>query len=739
MLKEEARNETKQPMKPWRTMRLSRGQQQEVKRRRKRLMPSEDYWRMARTESKTYQDLANLNDPRFPQMWYLNRGHMLDMNVQGAWVEGYTGKGIVVTILDDGVERENPDLKNNYDPEASFDVNDNDKDPNPRYDFSDFNRHGTRCAGEVAASANNTLCAGEVSASAGIGGVRMLDGDVTDSVEARSLSLNAQHIDIYSASWGPDDDGKTVDGPGKLAIRAFTEGIQKGRGGKGSIFVWASGNGGRDHDSCNCDGYTNSIWTLSVSSVTENGLVPWYSEKCSSTLATTYSSGSSGEQKIVTTDLHNGCTSSHTGTSASAPLAAGIIALTLEANPSLTWRDVQHITVRTAHVGNLRATDWKINAVGRNYSHSFGYGLMDATAMVLMAKTWVIVPEQKTSSVQAHFSPLSIPKQSGRSTQMDVTDSGDIQFLEHVQAVVSLSATRRGDVEIYLVSPGGTISQLLTERHLDSSQQGFNEWPFLTMFSWGENPLGTWELRVENKGRNKVELKSWSLTFYGTATDPQPNLEFKKPTALPEKMSLNKALIPENPEPKAKIHKKPEPKEMADKAALKVEHCKTQASSVRCVACQEGYYLLSGKCTPKCPDEGFYPGVSNSTWACLPCYYSCKACTGPDDYQCKDCYQDAQLSTHGDHGQSFCHNKSLVFKVFASSRWYYMLSVAFLFNFCIVLILVLYILKCGQSKSSRSEGINKSGLARYSPIHVNLTNREKDDDTVPFHDYGSSE
>lgn len=150
----------------------------------------------------------------------------------------------------------------------------------------------------------------------------MLDGDVTDAVEARSLSLNPQHIDIYSASWGPDDDGKTVDGPGELATRAFIEGVTKvrssfrsiadggdgpsdrcysclqGRQGKGSIFVWASGNGGRDHDNCNCDGYTNSIWTLSISSATENGGVPWYSEACSSTLATTYSSGASNERQV---------------------------------------------------------------------------------------------------------------------------------------------------------------------------------------------------------------------------------------------------------------------------------------------------------------------------------------------------------------------------------------------------------------------------------------------------------
>jgi len=69
----------------------------------------------------------------------------------------------------------------------------------------------------------------------------MLDGTVTDEVEARALSLNPNHIDIYSASWGPEDDGKTVDGPGRLAQRAFIDGIRKGRRGLGSVFIWASG------------------------------------------------------------------------------------------------------------------------------------------------------------------------------------------------------------------------------------------------------------------------------------------------------------------------------------------------------------------------------------------------------------------------------------------------------------------------------------------------------------------
>ena len=75
-------------------------------------------------------------------------------------------------------------------------------------------------------------------------------------------------VDIYSASWGPDDDGKKLDGPRMLAERAFEEGAKKGRNGTGSIFIWASGNGGHTSDTCACDGYTNSIYTISVSATT---------------------------------------------------------------------------------------------------------------------------------------------------------------------------------------------------------------------------------------------------------------------------------------------------------------------------------------------------------------------------------------------------------------------------------------------------------------------------------------
>ncbi|XP_026641160.1 proprotein convertase subtilisin/kexin type 4 isoform X4 [Microtus ochrogaster] len=296
--------------------------------------PKVQWFEQQTLRRRVKRSLVVPTDPWFSKQWYMNNEIQPDLNILKVWNQGLTGRGVVVSILDDGIEKDHPDLWANYDPLASYDFNDYDPDPQPRYTPSDENRHGTRCAGEVSATANNGFCGAGVAFNARIGGVRMLDGTITDIVEAQSLSLQPQHIHIYSASWGPEDDGRTVDGPGILTREAFRRGVTKGRQGLGTLFIWASGNGGLHYDNCNCDGYTNSIHTLSVGSTTRQGQVPWYSEACASTFTTTFSSGVATDPQIVTTDLHHQCTDKHTGTSASAPLAAGIIALALEANES---------------------------------------------------------------------------------------------------------------------------------------------------------------------------------------------------------------------------------------------------------------------------------------------------------------------------------------------------------------------------------------------------------------------
>ncbi|KAL1453654.1 hypothetical protein WDU94_009975, partial [Cyamophila willieti] len=95
----------------------------------------------------------------------------------------------------------------------------------------------------------------------------------------------------------------------------------------------------------------------------------------------------------VTTDVNNSCTQSHTGTSAAAPLAAGIVALLLEAKPNLTWRDVQHLIIWTSEVAPLADNyGWNRNGFGFFVSHDFGFGMINAFNLVTTALQWVNVP-----------------------------------------------------------------------------------------------------------------------------------------------------------------------------------------------------------------------------------------------------------------------------------------------------------------------------------------------------------
>ncbi|NXK14752.1 FURIN protein, partial [Herpetotheres cachinnans] len=505
-------------------------------------------------------------------------------------------------------------------------------------------RHGTRCAGEVAAVANNGICGVGVAYNARIGGVRMLDGEVTDAVEAHSLGLNPNHIHIYSASWGPEDDGKTVDGPARLAEEAFFRGVSQGRGGLGSIFVWASGNGGREHDSCNCDGYTNSIYTLSISSTTQYGNVPWYSEACSSTLATTYSSGNQNEKQIVTTDLRQKCTESHTGTSASAPLAAGIIALALEANKNLTWRDMQHLVVQTSKPAHLNANDWVTNGVGRKVSHSYGYGLLDAGAMVSLAKNWTTVGPQRKCVIDILMEPKDIGKRLEVRRKVDscLGKANYISRLEHAQARLTLSYNRRGDLAIYLVSPMGTRSTLLAARPHDFSADGFNDWAFMTTHSWDEDPSGEWVLEIENTSdaNNYGTLTKFTLVLYGTATD-SPSLSNQLESSGCKTLTPSQTCVGECREG------------MGAQGAGGPPACADPAFPA---VCEEGYYLHQKSCLKRCP-PGFAPGVQSTHYnlensvepiaphLCLPCHPSCATCAGPGTNQCLTCPAHSHFSS----------------------------------------------------------------------------------------------
>jgi kexin len=88
----------------------------------------------------------------------------------------------------------------------------------------------------------------------------------------------------------PKDDGSTVEGPDIRNLKSIVTGILTGRKTKGAIYVFATGNG-RQKDNCNYDGYSNSVFTVSIGAINSHDETPSYMEDCTAQLFVTYSSG----------------------------------------------------------------------------------------------------------------------------------------------------------------------------------------------------------------------------------------------------------------------------------------------------------------------------------------------------------------------------------------------------------------------------------------------------------------
>lgn len=427
-----------------------------------------------------------ISDPIFKDQWHLYNalqpGH--DMNVTGIWLEGVTGKGVVTAIVDDGLDFDSDDLKPNYFAEGSWDFNEH--GPQPRPLLLD-DRHGTRCSGEIGA-AKNDVCGVGVAYDSKVAGIRILSKPIDDVDEAAAINFEFQKNDIYSCSWGPIDDGATMDAPGVLIKRAMVNGVQKGRGGKGSIFVFAAGNGASYGDNCNFDGYTNSIYSITVGAIDRQGNHPTYSESCSAQLVVAYSSGSG--DSIHTTDVgRETCYSGHGGTSAAGPLAAGSVALALSARPELTWRDIQYLMIETAVPVSETDGSWQTLSSGRKFSHDWGFGKVDSYSLVQKARTWELVKPQAwfTSPwLRVHH---NIPQgNQGLISRFTVTEEqlkkSNFERLEHVTVTMNIDHSRRGDLSVELRSPSGIVSHLSVARRHDKEPVGYVDWTFMSVAHW---------------------------------------------------------------------------------------------------------------------------------------------------------------------------------------------------------------------------------------------------------------
>lgn len=192
---------------------------------------------------------------------------------------------------------------------------------------------------------------------------------------------------------------------------------------------------------------------------------------------------------------------------------------------------MQYLVVLTSRSEPLeKENGWIINGVKRKVSHKFGYGLMDASAMVNLAEKWTNVPAQHICKSREIIEERPIEGSVGYTLQVHMDVNGcagtvnEVRFLEHVQCKITLRFFPRGNLRILLTSPMGTTSTLLFERPRDVIKSNFDDWPFLSVHFWGEKAEGRWTLQIINGGRRRVNqpgvLYKWQLIFYGTQTDP---------------------------------------------------------------------------------------------------------------------------------------------------------------------------------------------------------------------------
>jgi kexin len=427
-----------------------------------------------------------IKDPEFGKQWHLLNTVQVgnDLNVSGVWLEGITGHGVVTAIVDDGLDMYSNDLKANYFAEGSWDFNENSPEPKPLL-FDD--KHGTRCAGEVSA-VRNGVCGVGMAYDSKVAGIRILSKPIDDADEAAAVNYGFQQNHIYSCSWGPRDDGQTMEAPGILVRRSMVNGIVNGRDGKGSIYVFAAGNGAASDDNCNFDGYTNSIYSVTVGAIDRFGHHPSYSEACSAQLVVAFSSG--GGDSIQTTDVGTEtCTGAHGGTSAAGPLAAGAIALVLSIRPDLTWRDIQYLLVETSVQVHAEGDEVQLTPIGKEFSHQYGYGKVDTYSLVQKAKDWEVVNAQAW-----YISPWlrvqqEVPQgDQGLASYFEVTSDmlkeANFDKLEHVTVTMNVAHTRRGDLSVELRGPQGIVSHLSTPRRKDAAQSGYEDWTFMSVAHW---------------------------------------------------------------------------------------------------------------------------------------------------------------------------------------------------------------------------------------------------------------
>jgi subtilisin family serine protease len=504
-------------------------------------------------------------DPIYPKQWHLNHqgGSQLvsgsHVFAEQAWDITRGIRSVVVAIMDDSVDLSHPDFQGAGKLVAPRDFNDNDFLPMPGLPDDD---HGTACAGVAVAEETGV---GAVGAAPGcalmpIRTSGFLDDDTVEELFGWAMDKGAA---VISCSWGP----AAVYFPLSLRQKnALTRAATEGRRGKGCVILFAAGNANRPVNSTvNESGWPNNAirgathWlggfaahpdVIAVSASTSLNRKAIYSNWgkeisiCAPSnnappgvglqqLGYVFTPPSVGNDLpglgVVTSDRvgasgydRSDYTSDFGGTSSACPLAAGVAALVLSANPELTAVEVKQILQQTADKIVDSSADPQFGFRKGTYEAGgrcdwFGYGKVNAFKAVQAAvqRRAPAIAAQRQIQLQNN-SAVAIPDNNpqGVNSPIQVNESGTVRSL---QVSVELEHSFMGDLEVRLVTPSNR-SILLQGRNLGrrtrhKATYSLQSTPQLAQ-ALAQPVQGRWQLNVCDRAPGDTgNLKSWSLTL----------------------------------------------------------------------------------------------------------------------------------------------------------------------------------------------------------------------------------
>ena len=219
-----------------------------------------------------------------------------------------------------------------------------------------------------------------------------------------------------------------------------------------------------------------------------------------------------------------GCHDIGMGSSFATPLTAGVIALVLQANPYLSWRDVQGVLATTSTQVDMSDTSWTTNAAGFHHSYKYGFGVINAGEAVAAAQSWINYSTEVILIGDSGYDNQVIPEYLSGDVVSTITMNANATFVaESTTIYVNLTDSSRGDLELVLISPSGTESIVHPGRRPEN-QQGDDRWKLMTVRNWGEPVIGDWRLRITDKSAGDVSEcvdQAWSTEFGGQFIDCQ--------------------------------------------------------------------------------------------------------------------------------------------------------------------------------------------------------------------------